>query len=273
MIGRSTRIEVPVRVVVCLKHVPDPREPWRFEPEGHTLLRDSAEGLLDPLDDHALEVVLRWRDEGLEVDCWALTMGPQSARDTLKRALAKGADHAVWLQDPALAGSDLLATARALQAAIARIGAVDLVLVGDRSRDAACGALGAMLAEALGWPHLGGAEQLEITGPLVIERRGPRTRERLQCGLPAVVSVARQAGSPRLPTFMGIMATSKKELTTWTVADLGLDPEEVGRAGSRTRVLDQSPPAGREPRQLTDSLQALGQELAEAWHAASGRRP
>lgn len=231
-----------MKVVVCLKHVPDPREPWRFEPEGHSLMRDSAEGLLNPLDDHALEAVLRWRDAGRVVDCWALTMGPDSARDTLKRALAKGADHAVWLQDPALAGSDLLATSRALAAAIERIEDVTLVLLGDNSLDAGCGALAPMVAERLGWPSLRGATSLEA-GPegVIIETMGPEGPERWQSLLPAVVSVAGLSGEPRLPTFTGIMGTSKKELAVWSVEALGLDPEAVGHAGSGTRVVALSP--------------------------------
>lgn len=252
-----------MRVVVCLKHVPDPREPSRFEPEAHTLLRDSAEGLLDPLDDHALEAVLRWRDAGQAMDCWALTMGPPSARDTLKRALAKGADQAVWLLDSDLAASDLLATSRALASAVGRIGEVGLVIMGDRSLDAGCGALGGMVAERLGWPHLAGAEHLELTedGHLIIERQGPRTRERLQGVLPAVTSVSYLRGRPRLPSFTGIMATGKKEPMIWNLADLALLPEQVGRQGSRTRVRDSSPPAIRETRQLTGGPEELSREI------------
>lgn len=254
-----------MRVVVCLKHVPDPREPWHFEPERHALLREAAEGLLNPLDDHALELVLRWRDHGAEVDCWALTMGPQSARDSLQRALAKGADHAVWLRDPLLAGSDLLATQRALTAAIGRIGAVDLVLTGARSLDAACGAMGAMLAEALGWPHLAGVVEARMEGgALVATRRTLRSRDRLAAPLPVVVSVERQAGTPRLPSFTGIMATGKKELVTWTAAELGLAATDVGHAGSRTRVLDRLPSAPRHPRPLAGTPAEVAEALVEA---------
>ncbi|HEY9856315.1 MAG TPA: electron transfer flavoprotein subunit beta/FixA family protein [Stenomitos sp.] len=232
-----------MRVVVCLKPVPDPREPWRFDPVRQTLVRDSSEGILNPQDDLALEAALRWRDAGLDLDCWALTMGAQSARDILKRALAKGADHAVWLHDPDLAGSDLLATTRALTAAIRRIGVVDLVLMGDRSLDAGTGALGAMLAEALGWPHLAGAEAVSVSADrLTATRQG--TRDRLQCAWPAVASVAALAGGPRLPSFTGIMATAKKEPVTWTRADLGLAPEEVGLGGSATRVIERMPSPG-----------------------------
>lgn len=261
-----------MNVVVCLKHVPDPREPWRYEPERHTLVRDSAEGMLDPLCDHALEAVLRWRDAGLDVTCWALAMGPGSARDTLKRALAKGADHAVWLQDPALAGSDLLASARALSAAIRRLEDVSLVLMGDRSLDAACGALGPMVAEALGWPYLGGASALEAgEGTLTAERPAGRAIERMLCALPAVVGVGRLPGEPRLPTFTGIMGTSKKELVTWSLAELGLAPADVGTAGSRTRVLALAPSSPRSARPLAASDPELASALMESLHGLGGR--
>ncbi len=238
-----------MKVVVCLKHVPDPREPRRFEPAGHTLLRDSAEGMPNPLDDHALEAVLRWRDEGLEVDCWALTMGPASARDTLKRALAKGADHAVWIQDPALAGSDLLATSRAIARAVERIGEVALVLMGDRSLDAGCGVLAPMVAERLGWPSLSGTTSLEAGSDAVtVEVAGPTGPERWQATLPTVVAIAGLSGEPRLPSFTGIMGTSKKELVGWSLAELALAPEAVGAEGSGTRVLAVHParPAAQE---------------------------
>lgn len=266
-----------MRVVVCLKHVPDPREPSRFDPEGHTLARDSAEGMLNPQDDHALEAVLRWRDAGLELDCWALTMGPPSARDTLKRALAKGADQAVWLLDSGLAASDLLATSRALAGAVRRIGEVDLVLMGASSLDAGCGAMGAMVAERLGWPHLAEAEQLELTGDnqVIVVRHSPRTRERLRGSLPAVVSVSQLEGPPRLPSFTGIMATGKREPMIWDLADLALASEQVGRQGARTRVLDVSPPEVREIRQRAGSPAELCREILESLDAAGrfGRRP
>jgi electron transfer flavoprotein beta subunit len=237
-----------VRVVVCVKHVPDTNEPKRYHPETKTLIRDGVQSIINPMDDYALEQVLQWKDAQPDLEVVVLTMGPEAAKDTIKKALAKGADRAVLVTDPALAGSDFQVVARVLAAAIQKIGDVDLVVAGVRSSDSDTYQTGPAIAEYLGWPQLtqGKSAQLNVGERYVqVEREVEGAVEIVRGTLPVLVTIGKIGTEPRLPSFKGIMAANKKEIQTLSVADLGLSPSEVGAAGSKTRLVRVFDPEAR----------------------------
>jgi electron transfer flavoprotein beta subunit len=234
-----------MNIVVCLKQVPDTYSERKLRPADSTLDRDAADGVMNELDEYAVEEGLRLAEtHGGEVTI--LTMGPERASESIRKALSMGADKAVHLVDDALAGSDALATSAALAAVLGRIG-FDVVILGSESTDARMGVMGAMLAERLGVPQLSFASKVEIDGASIsINRQADYGYDRVQATLPAVISVVEKINEPRYPSFKGIMAAKKKPVEKLGVADIGLDPGQVGLASAATEVVSF---ASRPPRQ------------------------
>lgn len=234
-----------MKIVVLVKHVPDATGERTFAADG-TVDREAADGLLSELDEYALEQALRVADERDDVEVVALTLGPDDAAAALKRALQMGATAGIHVTDDAVHGSDYLGTSTVLAAAVRRA-APDLVLCGMASTDGSGGVVPAMLAERLGWPAATFGATLEVADGAVSIRRDDDTASlTVEADLPAVVSVTDQAGEARYPSMKGILAAKKKPVETWSLADLGVDPADVGLAAARTRVLETSP---RPPRQ------------------------
>src|SRR5205809_1694742 len=253
-----------MRIVVCVKWVPALGS-LRFDPETRRLVREGVPGEVSSFDLRALgaAVALRAAHGGEVV---ALTMGPPGARDGLVECLALGADRALHLLDPLLAGSDTLATARALAAVLARE-QPDLVLFGRASTDAETGQVGPEVAEMLDLPQVTGARRLELdpaARTLVAERGTDEGFETVTGALPAVVTAAEDLAEERFPSKVERQAAATKSIATLTVADLGIASEEVGAAGSPTWV------AGVEPVEITrrgelvpgDSPEAQARALA-----------
>jgi electron transfer flavoprotein beta subunit len=234
-----------MNIVVCLKQVPDTYSERKLRPADSTLDRDAADGVMNELDEYAVEEGLRLAEaHGGEVTI--LTMGPEKASESIRKALSMGADKAVHLIDDALAGSDALATSAALAAVLGRIG-FDVVILGSESTDARMGVMGAMLAERLGVPQLSFASKVEISGSdISINRQADYGYDRVQARLPAVISVVEKINEPRYPSFKGIMAAKKKPVERLGVADIGIDPGQVGLASAATEVVSF---ASRPPRQ------------------------
>jgi electron transfer flavoprotein beta subunit len=234
-----------MNIVVCLKQVPDTYSERKLRPADSTLDRDAADGVMNELDEYAVEEGLRLAEaHGGEVTI--LTMGPEKASESIRKALSMGADKAVHLIDDALAGSDALATSAALAAVLGRIG-FDVVILGSESTDARMGVMGAMLAERLGVPQLSFASKVEISGSdISINRQADYGYDRVQATLPAVISVVEKINEPRYPSFKGIMAAKKKPVEKLGVADIGIDPGQVGLASAATEVVSF---ASRPPRQ------------------------
>ena len=232
-----------LNIVVCVKQVPDTAVERTLTPEG-TLDRESPDGLINELDEYAIEEGLKIAEaHGGEVTI--LSMGPAKAADSVRKALSMGADKAVHVLDDGLAGSDALATSAALAAALTRVG-FDLVILGSESTDARTGVVPAMLAERLGVPQLTLAATVEVSGAGVTVRRLTEDGYAVVTGsLPAVVSVVEKINEPRYPTFKGIMAAKKKPVQTLTLADLAVDTGSVGLAGAATGIADW---AARPPR-------------------------
>jgi electron transfer flavoprotein beta subunit len=224
-----------VKIVVCVKYVPDAQADRSFEPD-HTTDRESVDGLLSELDEYPIEEALKLAEAG-EGEVTVLTMGPEQAANALKKGLQMGADKAVHLCDDAIAGSDAVATSLVLAEAIKKLGEVDLVLTGLASTDGTMSVVPAMLAERLGLPQVTFASELTVDGGTVrIRRDGDLASETVEASLPAVVSVTDQINDPRYPSFKGIMAAKKKPVETWSLADLGLDATQVGLEAAWTKV-------------------------------------
>jgi electron transfer flavoprotein beta subunit len=234
-----------MNIVVCVKQVPDTAVERTLRPGDGTLDRESPDGLINELDEYAIEEGLRIAEaQGGEVTI--LSMGPEKASESVRKALSMGADKAVHVLDAALAGSDALATSLVLAEALKRTG-FDLVILGSESTDARTGVLPAMLAERLGVPQLTLASKVDISGTEVTIRRMTDDGYAVVTGaLPAVVSVVEKINEPRYPSFKGIMAAKKKPVETLSLADLSVEADAVGLGGSATAVADF---AARPPRE------------------------
>jgi electron transfer flavoprotein beta subunit len=232
-----------MNIVVCVKQVPDTWAERKLKQDGGTLDRESVDGVINELDEYAIEEGLQQAEaHGGEVTI--LTMGPAKAADSIRKALSMGCDKAVHILDDALAGSDGLQTSQVLAQALTRIG-FDLVILGSESTDARMGVMAAMLAERLGVPQASLASKVEIDGQAIrIQRQTDYGYDQVEASLPAVVSVVEKINEPRYPSFKGIMAAKKKPVETLGLADLGLDPGQFGLAAAATEVVSfaQRPP-------------------------------
>ena len=224
-----------MKITVCVKQVPDTGTDRELRPGDSTVAREAADGVINELDEFAIEEGLRLAEKhGGEVTI--LSMGPERATESVRKALAMGADRGVHVCDPALHGSDALVTSAVLAAALFRDG-FDLLLLGSESTDARTGMLAAMLAERLGVPQLSFASRVEADEELIrIRRLADYGYDMVEASLPAVVSVVEKINEPRYPSFKGIMAAKKKLVEVLTLADLGLTGAEAGLAGSATEV-------------------------------------
>lgn len=227
-----------MEIIVLIKQVPGSTE-VRIDPEKHTLIRDSAESIINPFDTYAIEagVVLKERYGGRVT---AISMGPPQAEAALKDALAVGADAAVLVSDKSLAGADTLATSRALAAAVDKVGAVDLIVCGKQTVDGDTGQVGPELAEHLNMPCVTYVRKIvEVEDKTMrAERATEDGYEVVEFELPAVITVGNEINEPRLPSLRGMMAAKKAEIPVWTAADLRIDEEQAGMNGSPTWVIE-----------------------------------
>src|SRR3954452_18697321 len=174
-----------MNIVVCVKQVPDTDTTRTLKSDDKTLDRAAADGVLNELDEYAVEEALAIKEaHGGEVT--VLTMGPDKAADSIRKALAMGADKAVHVADEALVGSDALSTSYALGQTLKKIG-FDLVILGSESTDARTGLLAAMLAERLGVAQLTLASKVEIDkSAITVDRLTDYGYDKVEASLPAV---------------------------------------------------------------------------------------
>ena len=233
-----------MKIAVCVKHVPDATATRRIDPTTKRLDR-AGEGALNAFDANAVEAALRLKDADGESEVVVVSLGPAKAADSLRKALAMGADRAVLVSDDAAAGSDLVATSLALAAALERE-QPDLVLFGQQSSDSDGAVLWAAVADRLRRPFVSQVAELTVDGGSVSGKRQTEFGyDVIAAPLPAVIAVSDAINEPRYPSLKGIMGAKKKQQDTLTLADLGLEPGGVGEAGSRTTVLALSPRAAR----------------------------
>jgi electron transfer flavoprotein alpha subunit len=221
-----------MRAVVLVKQVPDVRVGIvGTRPDG-TIDRESAPAITNPADLHALEAALQLADE-----VWALSMGPAQAEETLRQAVALGADRGVLLTDRLFAGSDTWATANAIAAAITHLGRFDLILCGISALDGETGQVGPQVAQRLGIPQATGCEDLNLANERLVARRIVEGGyEVVSLPLPALVTIAETGFTPRYPTLPGRRRGASVQIEILTAPDLDLDDTLVGLKASPTKV-------------------------------------
>ena len=227
-----------MNIVVCVKYVPDATADRQFESD-NTIDRVGVDGLLSELDEYAVEQALQIKEKNEGAEVTALCVGPEKAVDAVRKALQMGADKGVHVVDDAVAGSDAIATSLVLAKAIEKLGPVDLVVCGMASTDASMSVVPAMLAERLDLPQVTLASVVETQGDQVrIKRDGDTATEVIGATMPLVLSVTDQSGEARYPSFKGIMAAKKKPMETFSLADLGVEADQVGLSVAWTQVED-----------------------------------
>lgn len=247
-----------MQVVVLVKYVPEPLGTPTLG-EDHLLVREGVEGALDPGDEYAVEAALQLVEaHGGEVTL--VSMGPEAAMSAIRKGLSMGAHAGVLVTDPALRGSDALATARVLAAVVGR-NPFDLVLTGVESTDGYTGTLPMTVAELLGIPSASFARKLEvIDGTLRIERQTEDGYDVVESPLPALATVTGSAAEPRYPTLKGIMSAKTKPVEQIALADLGLSAEEVAPA-QRVTAVSEAPEKG--PGEIVQAGDEAATKLAD----------
>jgi electron transfer flavoprotein beta subunit len=252
-----------LNIVVCVKQVPDTTAKKELTSD-FRLNRDQLESVINPFDEYAIEEALRIKEtQGGEVTI--LTMGPTSAEDTMRKALAMGADRGVLVTDPALLGTDWRGTCVVLAAALKTLD-FDLVLTGMESTDARSGLVPGGVAELIDAALVTYVLKLQVEdGKLTANRQISGGYQVVEASLPAVVSVVKGANEPRYPSLKGIMAAKRKEVQKLGLVDLGLQAEDLGLVGSRTPVHAASPRADKNAGEVIrpETPEAAAQAIAD----------
>jgi electron transfer flavoprotein beta subunit len=220
-----------LKIVVCVKQVPDSAA--RVVAENGKISWGDAPLVINPWDEYAVETALKLQ-ESQGADVVVLSVGDESAKEALKHALAMGCKEAILVSDPSIQKADSQAIARILAAAIQKIvqdGGADLVFFGRQAIDGDMGVTHAQTARALGWPALTLVSQIDsldsATGKIQVQRSTEEGRQVVEGKLPAVVSVGKDIGEPRYPSFMGIRKASRAVIPIWSLADLGIEAPQV----------------------------------------------
>jgi electron transfer flavoprotein beta subunit len=255
-----------MKIIVCIKHVPDTEAKIKVGPDGKSPDLAGVKMIVSPYDEFALEEALLIKEAQGTAEVVVLGAGDDGAQASLRQALAMGADRAVHVQDPALVGADALTRARVLAAAI-RAEAPELVFTGKTGVGDDEGQVGPMLGELLDRPHAGAVFELALAGSRFTAHRDVEGAVEIVEGeLPAVIAWDKGEHPPRYPSLKGIMAAKKKPFTVRTPAELGLttgDPLVV----RESIELPPGRPAGRliegEPAVAAQELARLLREEAK----------
>jgi electron transfer flavoprotein beta subunit len=229
-----------MNIVVLVKQVPDSGAERTLKDGDHTADRTSVGNVINEMDEYALEEALRLKEAG-GGEVTILTVGPDQATESIRKALSMGPDGAVHVVDDAIAGSDALQTSAVLAAALKTL-EWDLVLCGSESTDGRVQVMPHLLAERLGAAALTGARKLTVDGgTFTVERQTDEGYEVVAASGPTIVSVWDTINEPRYPSFKGIMAAKKKPVKTLSLADLGLGADQVGLANAYSQVVGAAP--------------------------------
>ena len=225
-----------MNIVVLMKQVPDTEGDRTLSASDNTMNRDAVDPVINYIDEFAIEEGLRLKEaHGGEVTI--LTVGPERATTSLRKALSMGADKAVHVSDEALHGACAIQTAKVLAKALGTI-EWDVAIAGSEATDSRMSVVPALIAEALGAPQLSQARKVTVEGNLVsIERVTDTGYDVVQGSIPAVISVVEKINEPRYPSFKGIMAAKSKPIQTLSTSDLGFSADEIGLASASTQVV------------------------------------
>ncbi|MCA1765925.1 MAG: electron transfer flavoprotein subunit beta/FixA family protein [Desulfobulbaceae bacterium] len=226
-----------MKIIVCVKQVPDAKD-VRLDPKTNTLSREGVESIMNPFDRHALEaaVVLKEQYGGTVT---AITMGPPQAEETLRDAVACGADHGVLVSDRAFAGADTWATSYTLAKAVEKLGEFDLIICGKQAIDGDTAQVGPGLAQRLDIPYVAYARKITecVDGTIRLERLMDDGYDEIEMEMPALMTVVKEINEPRVPSLKGKMKAKKMQATVLSAADIGAAPESLGLQGSNTQVV------------------------------------
>ena len=257
-----------MNIVVLVKQVPDTWAERKLQDSDKTLDRASVDVVMNEIDEYAVEEALKIKEAtGDDSEVTVLTMGPDRAVETIRKALSMGVDKAVHLSDEALHGSCAIQTSYALAKVLETLD-YDLVICGSESTDARLSIMAALLAERLGKPQLSGARKVTVTwegtaGSVRIERQNENGYDVVEAAMPAIISVVEKINEPRYPSFKGIMAAKKKPLTTLTIADAGIEADKVGLTNATSSVESFSNRPPRQAGQIVKDEGDGGAKVAE----------
>lgn len=245
-----------MKIVVTVKLVPDTNASKRIDPGTKRLVRTGIDPVINPFDEYAIEAALQLKEKlGGDTTVTIFTMAPDNGKEkeTVRKALAMGADGAVMLTDAALEGSDVWATSYAMAQALKKIG-FDLLICGGLADDGNSGGVPGALAEYLGVPGLTNVRKIEEAGDgrIKAQRETDSGYQVVTGPLPALITVTMAVGEPRYASLKGIMGAKKKPIDAMSVADLGLQ-SAVGTDGAKTEVLAISAPKPREKARVIEA--------------------
>ena len=258
-----------MNIIVCLKQVPDTESQIKIGSDGKSILTDDIKWVMNPYDEFGVEEALRLKEKfGGAVT--VVGLGPKRVTEAIRTALAMGADKGVLVNDDALNGSDSIATAKALAAAIKNL-EYDVILTGQRGVDDDMGVTGAALAEFLGIPQLSLIIKLEVAedGKSVKATRPVEGQALIiESSLPALITAQKGLNEPRYASLPGIMKAKKKPLEEKTLADLGLNAAEFGSSARKVKILEITPPPERGGGKVItgETAQEKAAELAKLLH-------
>jgi electron transfer flavoprotein beta subunit len=224
-------------IIVCIKQVPGSTD-IKIDPATNTLIRDSADAVINPFDAHAVEAGVALKEQyGGSVK--VLSMGPPQASEAIKQAISVGVDEGFLISDKEFAGADTLATSYTLSAAVRKMASYDLIICGKQTLDGDTGQVGPEMANHLGIPCTTFIRKIvEVKdGFMKAERLIEEGYEIVEFPLPAVISVVKELNEPRMPSIRGLMAAKKAEVPVWTAQDIEADKERIGLSGSPTWVV------------------------------------
>jgi electron transfer flavoprotein beta subunit len=254
-----------MKILVAIKQVPDTATAVKVGSDSKQIDTTGITWIVSPYDEFAVEEALRIKEKRGQGEVVAVTVGPDRAKEALRSTLAMGCDRAIHVNDGALAGADTLTTARAL-AAVVKQEAPQLVLMGRQAIDDDMGAVGAQLAEVLGWPCASWIMEEAVDADAKTVRVGRQVEgglEIFELPLPAVLSAQKGLNEPRYPTLKGIMGAKKKEIKDLKAADLGLGALTPELSITTLEALPARPPGRIIQGETKDAVKELVRALRE----------
>jgi len=254
-----------MKIVVAVKQVPDTATQVKISSDPRAIETTGVTWIVSPYDEFAVEEALRIKEKRGQGEVVALSLGPERVKEALRSCLAMGCDRAIHVNDPALAGADTLLTARAL-AAVIKQEAPQLVLCGRQAIDDDMGAVGAQVAEILGWPGVSWIMEEAVDAEAKSVRVGRQVEgglEVLDVPLPAVLSAQKGLNEPRYPTLKGIMGAKKKEIKDVKASELGLGDATPRLTLTALEALPPRPPGRVIPGEVKDAVKELVRALRE----------
>ena len=261
--AKSSGVNALKRMIVCLKQAVDVSQ-LKVDPATRQLMTASAPRKISDFDKNALEEAIKIKEKLGDTEICTVTVSSEDTKPVLREALAMGADRAYVVNDPEFKDVDTSGTAYVLAEAVKKIGEYSLILCGETSLDSFSGLVGPRLAELLNLPQMTSVRKVTVEGDTVtVERTLEDAIETVKAKMPAVVSVTREINQPRIPSLMMIMRASKKEIVTWTAADLKLEKERIAPKIEVVEVL--APKTERKKIKIAgENAQEIADKLAKA---------